>query len=161
MTDQAQSHVALVSDEAREFVTFHIGEQLFGVEVSLIHDVFAPQNLTPVPMAPKEVAGVLNLRGRIVTAIDARARLGLEPRQDDGEGMAIGIEKDGESYGLIVDSVSEVLRPDHDQFEPNPSNLDPRWQAVARGVYRLEKGLLIVVDVDQMLEFVETKAAAA
>ena len=90
----------------REFVTVFIAGQMFGMAVNDIHDVFAPQSITPVPLSIKEVAGVLNLRGRIVTAIDTRARLGLQASNDgDRPRMAVGIEKGGESYGLVIDSV--------------------------------------------------------
>lgn len=144
----------------REFVTLYLAGQVFGVEVCDIHDVFAPQSLTRVPLSPPEIAGVLNLRGRIVTAIDARARLGLPPLDRDARpAMAIGIEKDGESYGLVIDRVGEVLRLSDADYESNPCNLDQRWQSVARGVYRLEGRLVIVLDIDEMLNF-ETPAIA-
>lgn len=139
-------------DAVQEFVTVHIGDQLFGVEVSQIQDVFSLSGLTPVPLAPAEIAGVLNLRGRIVTALDARARLGLEPRDPEHKGaMVIGIERRGEAYGLVVDSVGEVLRLSMDSFESNPNNLDPRWQEAAAGVYRLDGRLLIVLNIETVL----------
>ncbi len=138
---------------SREFVTLHLMDQVFGVEVAAVHDVFAPRGLTPVPMAPPEIAGVLNLRGRIVTALDARARLGLPPLEEDRAhaAMAVGVERGGEVYGLIIDRVGEVIRLSDDRREPNPINLDPRWLDVADGVYRLEQGLLIVLNLDRIL----------
>lgn len=138
---------------SREFVTLHLMDQVFGVEVAAVHDVFAPRGLTPVPMAPPEIAGVLNIRGRIVTALDARARLGLPPRDEARAqtAMAVGVERSGEVYGLIIDRVGEVIRFSDDRREPNPINLDPRWLDVADGVYRLERGLLIVLNLDRIL----------
>src|SRR6201990_1783938 len=88
-----------------EFVTAVIGGQLFGLPISRVQDVFMPERLTRVPLAPPEIAGVLNLRGRIVTAVDLRRRLGLPPRSDGRPAMAVGIELKGESYGLLIDSV--------------------------------------------------------
>src|SRR5205085_8924717 len=88
-----------------EYVTAVIGEQLFGLPISRVQDVFMPDRLTRVPLASAEIAGVLNLRGRIVTAIDMRRRLGLPPRTDPRPPMAVGIECGGESYGLLIDSV--------------------------------------------------------
>lgn len=144
----------------REFVTVFIGGHMFGVAVNDIHDVFAPQAMTPVPLSAPYVAGVLNLRGRIVTAIDARARLGLEPAEDGARHrMAVGIEKGGESYGLVIDKVGEVLKLGPEAFEPNPSNLDPRWAQVTAGVYRLPERLLIVLDIERMLDFACEEAA--
>src|ERR1700675_3485656 len=106
-----------------EYVTAVIGGQLFGLPILRVQDVFMPERLTRVPLAPPEIAGVLNLRGRIVTLIDMRCRLGLEKREDDGPCMAIGVESRGESYGLLIDSVGEVLKLDDAACEANPVNL--------------------------------------
>ena len=98
------------SDSVIEYVTATIGGQLFGLPISRVQDVFAPDRLTRVPLAPPEIAGLLNLRGRIVTAVDMRRRLGLAPADDGRPRMAIGIEHRGESYGLLIDSIGEVMK---------------------------------------------------
>ncbi len=142
-----------------EYITLKIGGQLFGAPVSDIHDVFAPTSITPVPLAPKEIAGVLNLRGRIVTAVDSRARLGLGPRDPDSSIMSIHIEMKGESFGLIIDEVGEVLRLDDKDREDVPANLDPVWAQIAAGIYRLEKELLVILEIEKILSFaMETEA---
>jgi chemotaxis signal transduction protein len=92
-----------------EYVTAMIGGQLFGLPISRVQDVFMPERLTRVPLASADVAGVLNLRGRIVTAIDMRARLGLPKNEDGKPPMAVGVDLRGESYGLLIDSIGEVL----------------------------------------------------
>ncbi len=136
----------------KEYVTFRIGGQVFGACVAEIHDVFRPANMTPVPLASAEVAGVLNLRGRIVTAIDTRSRLGLPPRTGQrSEGLAIGVERGGESFGLIIDEIGEVIRLDEADLEHNPVNLDPIWASVSRGVHRMDNQLLVIMDIDRML----------
>jgi len=137
-----------------------IGGQLFGLPILRVQDVFAPERLTKVPLAPAEIAGVLNLRGRIVTLIDMRRRLGLGQREDNNPAMAVGVESRGESYGLLIDSVGEVLKLDDIAREPNPTNLDPRLASVSTGIYRLEGQLLMVLDVDRVLD-IAVKAAAA
>jgi len=143
-----------------EYVTALIGGQLFGLPILRVQDVFAPERLTRVPLAPAEIAGVLNLRGRIVTLIDMRSRLGLGTREDSAPAMAIGVESRGESYGLLIDSIGEVLKLDDMACEPNPSNLDPRLASVSTGIYRLDGQLLMILDVDRVLD-IEMKAAAA
>jgi purine-binding chemotaxis protein CheW len=143
-----------------EYVTALIGGQLFGLPILRVQDVFAPERLTRVPLAPAEIAGVLNLRGRIVTLIDMRSRLGLGTREDSAPAMAIGVESRGESYGLLIDSIGEVLKLDDTAREPNPSNLDPRLAGVSTGIYRLDGQLLMILDVDRVLD-IEMKAAAA
>ena len=133
-----------------EFVTVRIANQLFGLPILDVEDVFSPTGITQVPLSVAEVAGVLNLRGRIVTAIDMRRRLRLSDR--DGEGcMAVGIQHAGESYGLIVDSVGEVVRLQQDGLEQTPINLNPNWSEVAAGIYQLEHELMVVLDVARIL----------
>ncbi|HEX2449197.1 MAG TPA: chemotaxis protein CheW [Methyloceanibacter sp.] len=148
-------------DEATEgFVTVVTGGQLFGLRLERVRDVFVPRGISQVPLAPPEVAGLLNLRGRIVTAIDLRRRLGLPPREDGGAPVAVGIEERGELYGLIVDRVGDVLRLKRSSYEANPVNLDRRWAKVCSGVHRLEQGLLVVLDVDKVLDLNEFGVAA-
>jgi purine-binding chemotaxis protein CheW len=143
-----------------EYVTTMIGGQLFGMPISRVQDVFMPERLTRVPLASSDVAGVLNLRGRIVTAIDMRARLGL-PKNDDGKPpMAVGVELRGESYGLLIDSIGEVLKLPDDGREVNPVNLDSRVAKMADGVHRLDGQLMVVLDVDRVLEITADKMAA-
>ena len=145
---------------AAEYVTVTIGGQLFGLPISRVQDVFVLGQMTRIPLASDDIAGILNLRGRIVTAIDMRRRLGL-PRCDSREApMAVGIDANGESYGLVIDMVGEVLKLGAETFEPIPVNLDPRLKHVASGVHRLETGLLVVLDVDRMLDLKPTEKAA-
>ena len=135
-----------------EYVTVMIGGQLFGLPISQVQDVFMLERMARVPLAAAEVAGVLNLRGRIVTAIDMHCRLGLGKRQTDRPAMAVGIEFHGESYGLLIDSVGEVLKLADSNRESVPVNLDPHLARVSAGVHRLEKQLLVVLDVDRIFE---------
>src|SRR5437588_1359569 len=125
-----------------EYVTVMIGGQLFGLPISRVQDVFMPERLTRVPLSPREIAGVLNLRGRIVTVVDMRARLGL-PKSDDGKpAMAVGVDLRGESYGLLIDQIGEVLRLPAEGREENPVNLDPRLAKPAGGVHGHEGHLV-------------------
>lgn len=144
----------------KEYVTAMVGGQLFGLPIQRVQDVFIPERLTRVPLAPPDIAGVLNLRGRIVTLIDMRFRLGLERRDNGGPPMAVGVELRGESYGLLIDSVGEVLKFDETLCERSPINLDPRLARVSSGIYRLDGQLLMVLDVDRVLD-IDMNAAAA
>ena len=140
-----------------EFVTVTIAGQRFGIPVLSVQDVLTEQRLTH--LAPPEVAGALNLRGRTVTAIDVRTRLGLEPREEGTSAMNVVVEYDGEPYSLMVDAVGDVLALSEDDFEPNPITLDPVWREIAAGLYRLEDGLLIAFDVSRLFNGVTTEAA--
>lgn len=148
-------------DQASEgFVTVVTGGQLFGLRLERVKDVFVPRGLSQVPLAPPEVAGLLNLRGRIVTAIDLRRRLGLPSRTDGGTPVAVGIEERGELYGVIVDRVGDVLRLKRSSYDANPVNLDQRWAKVCAGVHRLDHGLMVVLDVDKVLDLSRFGVAA-
>lgn len=143
----------------KEFVTITIADQRFGIPVLSVQDVLTAQRLTRIPMAPPEVAGALNLRGRTVTAIDVRKRLALDPRDDSATWMNVVVEFEGEPYALMVDSVGDVLALSDDDYETNPITLDPVWREIADGLYRLEDGLMIVFDVSRLFNEVSSEAA--
>jgi purine-binding chemotaxis protein CheW len=148
------------ADLLTEYVTVTIGDHMFGLPIFRVQDVFVPVGLTRVPLAPPEVAGILNLRGRVVTAIDMRLRLDFSEREPGTPVMAIGIELKGESYGLLVDAVGEVMQLHNSACEAKPANLDPRLSRVAAGIYRLEGQLMVVLDVDRVLDIRNGAVAA-
>ena len=134
------------------FVTMSVHGQLCGIPVLNVRDVIASPDMAPIPMAPPEVAGSLNLRGRIVTAIDLRRRLRLPDTRSDGRvTMSVVVEQQGELYSLIVDSVREVVELDADNLEPNPPTLGAAWRDVSAGIYRLQSDLLVVLNTERVL----------
>ncbi len=143
-----------------QFVTVHIGGQLFGIPVLLVHDVLQQQRITRVPLAPTEVAGSLNLRGRIVTAIDMRCRMGMEKLDTGKPTMAVVVENHHELYSLIVDSVGEVLSLATTDFERNPPTLPASWRDLSAGIYRLKTQLMVVLDVGRLLNINKSTVAA-
>lgn len=158
MSSEVKTKTGEESSEA--FVTVMTAGQLFGLALDRVRDVFVPRGLTTVPLAPSEIAGLLNLRGRVVTAIDLRLRLGFAPRSAGVRPVAMGIEKHGELFGLVVDKVIDVMRLPNSSFEPNPVNLDPRWMRVCAGVCRLERDLMVVLDIDKVLDLSQLAAVA-
>lgn len=135
-----------------DLVTFYIAGQLFGVPVLMVQDILNVQQITPIPLAPPEISGSLNLRGRIVTAIDVRKRLGLVDREQE-ESMNIVVGHDNDLYSLMVDSVGEVLAVNSFSFEKNPPTLDQRFRDYSAGIYRLDGTLLVVLDVNRFLDY--------
>ena len=144
--------------DTEDFVTFTIADQLFGIPVLKVQDVLSAQNITRIPLAPPEIAGSLNLRGRIVTAMDVRLRLGLPPRESKAS-MSIVAEHEGELYSLMVDSVGEVLALKGSDWERNPPTIDPKFREYSLGIYRLEEELLVVLDVNRLLDYDRVQAA--
>lgn len=143
---------------AEDYVTMTIGGQWFGIPVLNVRDVLGPQAITRVPLAPAEIAGSLNLRGRIVTAINMRQRLDLPADGFAERAMAVVVEHDDEPFSLLVDEVGEVLSLPSRQHEPVPATLDPRWRDVSQGIYRLEDKLLLVLSVGNVLGAIGTEA---
>ena len=159
------SHVTLLSARPSsvgsvEYPTVVVAGQLLGLPIHRVHDVFVAIEITAVPLAAPEIAGLLNLRGRVVTAVSLRRRLGLPGAPASDRRMAVGLEHKGEAYGLLVDEVGEVLKLDPTMLQPNPVHLSPRWAGLSQGVYQLDGRLLIELDVDAALEFaIDAKAA--
>jgi purine-binding chemotaxis protein CheW len=152
--------MSAMNENVVEYVTATVGDQLFGLPISRVQDVFKPHGLTRVPMAATEVAGLLNLRGRIVTVIDMRRRLDFAAKDRNSGPMAVGIEYKGESFGLLIEDIGEVLKLPAASREDNPVNLDPRLARVSAGVHRLDGRLLVILDVERLLD-VGPKAQAA
>jgi len=123
-----------------------------GVPVLGVRDILAEQAITRIPLAPPEIAGSLNLRGRIVTAIDLRRRLRLPPAPAGQPRMSVVAEQGGELYALLVDQVSEVMSLPAHSFERNPPTLPPAWAAYSAGIHRLQGRLLVVLDVARLLD---------
>lgn len=137
--------------QTTEFLTLGIGTQMFGIPVLQVQDVLRQQTVTRVPLAPPEVAGALNLRGRIVTAINVRRRLALDDLPQDVKTMAVVVEHENELYSLIIDKVGDVLSLPTRSFEPIPPTMDGVWRDVATGIYRIDNQLMVVMDVARLL----------
>jgi purine-binding chemotaxis protein CheW len=144
---RSMTHAEVQNVPSREYVTMSVMGQLFGIPVLSVRDVLSPQRITRIPLAAPEVAGALNLRGRIVTAVDLRKRLGLPPRDAESKGMNVVVEGRGELYSLIVDEVGEVLSVPEAAFERNPPTLDARWREVSAGICTLRERLMVVLDI--------------
>ncbi len=147
----------LLDNREGEFVTMRVDGQLFGIEVLSVQDVLRGMKVTRIPLAPKQVAGSLNLRGRIVTAINVRECLALAPYSGPPVAkervMGVVVEHRSEFYSLIVDSIGEVASLPLSQIEKSPANLSGRWREVASGVYKMKGELLVILDVSKLLRF--------
>lgn len=140
-------------EDATQLVTIFVGGQMFGLSILQVRDVFLVNGVTPVPLAPAAVAGLYNLRGRVMTMLSMRAMLGLFPGEAAGaETTAVGIEWRGESYGLLVDKVGEVVTLPGSGREPNPTNLDRRWSRLSAGVHRMDGHLLVELNLEALIQ---------
>lgn len=138
--------------EESGYVTFRSEGQFFGIPVHLVQDVIRRQRLTPIPLAPVEITGAVNLRGRIVTVINLRERLKIPFNPEVKPAMNIVVEHRGELFSLWVDSVGDVLSLAAQDIEKAPPNLTPHWQQFVRGVFQLKDELLLILDVAAILK---------
>ena len=152
-THQSRDLASRSGEDMDDYVTFSIGDQLFGIPVLRVQDILTPELIAAVPLAPKEVKGSINLRGRIVTVIDVRVRLGLPPLENsDSKNMGVTVEQGPDLYSLLVDKIGDVISLSKDQYEKNPSTLDSLWREFSNGVFRLEESLMVVLDIDRLLD---------
>jgi purine-binding chemotaxis protein CheW len=136
-----------------DFVTFMIGDQMLGIPVLQVQDILQSDKIASIPLAPPEVKGSINLRGRIVTVFNVRQRLGLKPlpAEEEKHCMGVTVELEHELYTLQVDRVGDVIGLPAEEFENNPGTLDALWREFTTGVYRLEERIMVVLDVERLL----------
>lgn len=139
------------------YCTFSVGEMLVGVDVRRVREVVSDQQLTPVPLAPASVAGVLNLRGEIMTGIDARQRLGLGERAAGEVGRVhVIVTTDGEAVSLLVDEERDVVELDPATAQSVPDTVRAEVRSVLNAVHALEGGmLLLVLDPDLAVSVID------
>ena len=133
------------------YLEIRVKDYFFGIPVKYVRDVLNPHDIEPVPLAPKIVLGSLNLRGRIVTAIDIRVVLNLGNTEQVNQRMSVVIEFEDELYSFIIDDVGDVVFLDAKDMKSNPENLNVDWKEVCKGIFSLENKLLIVLDVSHLL----------
>ncbi len=138
-----------MSANQQQFCTFYIQGLLFGVEVETVQEVIQHQEMTGVPLAPEVVAGLINLRGQIVTAIDLRRRLGVCDRQTDALPMNVVVRTGDGAVSLLVDEIGDVVEVEQRDFEEAPDTLACTSRELIRGVYKLKKELLLILDTQR------------
>ena len=131
-----------------QYCTFFLEEYTFGIEVHKIQEVIRFQDMTPVPLAPGMVRGLINLRGQIVTAIDLRTRFGMQPRDDGHLPMNVIVRTSDGAVSLLVDEIGDVVEVDPELYERPPETLEGVARELVTGVFKLKGRLLLVLDVD-------------
>jgi purine-binding chemotaxis protein CheW len=138
------------TEQTIDVTTFYIDDYLFGMDILLVQEINPYVDITPVPHAPFHIKGVMNLRGEIVTVIDMRRVLGLPEKEITSQHCNIIIESEGERIGLLIDSIADVIEINPHFIEPPPrlSGVDCKF---IRGVYKLDKKLLMILELEQVL----------
>jgi purine-binding chemotaxis protein CheW len=134
---------------SRQFATFEVAGQLFGVEVDTVQEVLSYHEYTPVPLAPAAVGGLFNLRGQVIAAVDLRVQLGLPRQEMRGPVMNVILRGDGEPVSLLVDRIGEVIDLADDEFEPPPDTLTGPARDLVVGTFKLDGRLMLALDAHQ------------
>ncbi len=151
---QASNKAAITKDSKKQFLTMNVAGQLLGIAINTIREVLSSQTITRVPLSPKEVMGSLNLRGRIVTAIDLRVILNLTTDKNNINNTSVVVDHENELYSFVVDSIGEVLEISTSEFVSNPTNLNKNWQDLSLGICPLKDKLLVILDIKKVLEHI-------
>lgn len=136
----------------KQFCTFYLGDLFFGIDVLKVQEIIRYQEMTPVPLAPTVIRGLINLRGQVVTAMDLRLRLGLEERPADELPMNVIIRTEEDTMSFLVDQIGDVVEPEEEAFESPPETLDGALRKLINGVYKLDGQLLLVIDADRTMD---------
>lgn len=145
----------------RRYFTIRLRGQTVGLPVECVKTIIYVDNLTHVPLAPREVAGLVNLRGRIVTALHLARCLWLDDAETGGAGLAVSIEQNGEEYALLVDATDDVVAVDEADRISRPAHIDPRLSELIAGCYRRDGYFLSILDIDAVLRRVSRSGGNA
>lgn len=137
--------------DSTSYCTFWLDGQRFGIEVLDVQEVLRTQSMTPVPLAPEAITGLINLRGQIITAIDLRQRLELPPREDSASSVNIVVRTEEGPVSLLVDSIGGVLEVDRADYELPPETISGAGRDLIAGVYKVDGPLLHVLEVERVI----------
>ncbi len=141
-----------------DYLTFTVGDQTFAVKAVEVRDVLRRQILTPIPLAPSQIAGLMNLRGHIVTAVDLHKALDRAPAAEE-RGMSIVVERGGEPYCLVVDQVGDVISVAGDDVEANPGSMSQALAGLSAGVVKMKDTLIVMLDLESLFGLSQSWAA--
>lgn len=133
----------------RDVCTFHLHDHVFGVDVTQVREVLVRQAITRVPLAPRSVVGVINLRGQIVTAIDLRTRLDLPPREEGASPAYVVVQTGDDLVAFLADRAGDVTPVDPTQFESPPDTLEGSARTLIQGAYKQPDRLLLLLDAER------------
>ena len=137
----------------KQLCTFYLDKYCFGLDVLEVQEVFRFQEITSVPLAPDVITGMINLRGQIITAINLRLRLGMEPRVEGQVPMNIVVRASDDVVSLLVDRIGDVMEISNEKYEPAPDTIKGPMRDLVTGVYKLRDKLLLVVDTKKVVNF--------
>lgn len=149
---RANMQNTIVGEHVLQLVTFTLEKEEYAVDILNVQEINRITEITKVPNAPDYVEGVINLRGKVIPVLNLRKKFGLHLKDRDDSSRIIIMDIKGTTYGLIVDSVSEVLRILADTVEPPPPMAETMGSMFVRGIAKLENRLIILIEIDKLLD---------
>ncbi|MDH5762577.1 MAG: chemotaxis protein CheW [Nitrospinota bacterium] len=137
----------------KQLCTFYLDKYCFGIDVREVQEVFRYQEITRLPLAPNEISGLINLRGQVITAINLRLRLGMEPREDEIAPMNVVVRTQDGVMSFLVDQIGDVMEVSDDYYEEAPDTIPGALRELITGVYKLEDRLLLIIDTKKVVQF--------
>ncbi len=150
MNPRSENHIK--TDRELEVATFYVGDMLMGIDIQQVQEINCQHDVTEVPHAPEYVRGVLNLRGEVVTVVDLRKILGLDASDMGNANRNIIVQSQEERIGLLADKIADVVYADASELEAPPANIGGIDGKFFKGIYKLEKELLVILDCDEVLD---------
>ncbi len=142
---------AVVGSDILQLVTFNLGNEEYAVDILKVQEINRMKEITRVPNSPGYVEGVINLRGKVIPVVSLRTRFGLMEKESDEQSRIMIMDIQGITMGLVVDSVSEVLRIPMSTVEPTPPMASNISTEFIKGIAKLEERLIILLDMDRLL----------
>jgi purine-binding chemotaxis protein CheW len=139
-------------NDRKQYCTLRVADLLLGIEVGQIQEILRDTSITPVPLAPPTIRGLINLRGQIVTAVDLRRRVGLDDAEHGAPFMTMVLGTAEEPLALVVDAVGDVVEVLAGAFESPPDTLKGEARRMIEGAYKLERELLLVLKLPVVLD---------
>jgi purine-binding chemotaxis protein CheW len=159
--EKTETKAGVASDELLQLVSFNIGSEEFGVDILKVQEINRMVEITKVPQAPNYVEGVINLRGKVIPIVDLRKRFNLEQKDYNKNTRIVVVDINGSIMGMVVDSVSEVLRLPSNTIEPPPEIVTGINSEYIKGVAKLEDRLLIFLDLSKVINVAEVAGIGA
>jgi purine-binding chemotaxis protein CheW len=159
--DRERTQDPAAAGDEQQLVVFHLGAELYGVEIARVHEIIRLMQVTRVPRAPSFVEGVINLRGKVIPVVDLRRRFGLPQADHTRASRIVVVELSDHVVGIIVDGVSEVLRVNTATIEPPSPVVAGIDSEYLSGIAKVDEQLIILLDLDRVLAREERRALDA
>jgi len=141
-----------------QLCSFQLADATFGLDTMLVQEIIKVPDITKVYLAPDDITGIINLRGKIVTIIDLAIKLDLPTEAEMTDRRIIIVESQDEPFGLVVDKINDVIHIDGEELDAAPSNVRVAQSRFISGVFRDNEQLIAILNLDEVINPAEKKS---